>query len=263
MTVTWRAAAFAAGALIWGSAVIAQETPAPSAPSTELQTNQLAPSVEAQAQGTVPRVNGAVEGDANIQGNLDARTNHAPLDGADRNLGADANGRAALGVSFRSGASDLTISSVAPGSPAARIGLQPGDRIVSVNGRPYADLRTFMDASSQLPLNQDAEIVYVRGGIQHRVSARLAPWDSVYAQQFHQPQYGQYGQPHTTMRPSFDDGAIPPGAQPAEFQVGPGCGYGAANYAPYGAVNCPCGDQQYHSFSNCRGWGRRGWRRGC
>ena len=34
----------------------------------------------------------------------------------------------------------LTIKAVAPGSVAERIGLRPGDRLVSIDGRPVGDV---------------------------------------------------------------------------------------------------------------------------
>jgi membrane-associated protease RseP (regulator of RpoE activity) len=148
--------------------------------------------------------------------------------------------RAALGVRFHAGAGDnLTIGEVLPGSPAARIGLQPGDRIVSVNGQTYQDTNAFVDAAGALSLDEDAEIVYLRDGVEQTATARLAPWNSIYG--------GTAARTHTTLRPSFENGAPLPADVQAQGHVQPG--YVMPHYGQYGTFP----QQRFYRFGY-RGW---------
>jgi len=61
---------------------------------------------------------------------------------------------------------DPLIADVTPGKPAARAGLQPGDRIVAIDGEPiegYDDLKMAISLHANTPLRVD----YIRGGV-HR-----------------------------------------------------------------------------------------------
>lgn len=58
------------------------------------------------------------------------------------------------------------IGEVSPGKPAARAGLQPGDRIVSIDGDSigdFDDLRMTVSMHADTPLH----VVYLRNGVQH------------------------------------------------------------------------------------------------
>jgi hypothetical protein len=88
--------------------------------------------------------------------------------------------RPALGVSFRSQGEALVISRVYPNSPAARMGLRAGDRIVGFNGQDFDDTQIFVDAAGQASLDDDAEIIYLRDGQTMTGNVRFAPWAQVF-----------------------------------------------------------------------------------
>jgi hypothetical protein len=70
-----------------------------------------------------------------------------------------------LGISVKSSVGGVMVSNVYAGGVAARVGLQPGDRIVKLNGKPIAevdDLRTSLEAAAQG--DNRATIEISRGG---------------------------------------------------------------------------------------------------
>jgi hypothetical protein len=141
------------------------------------------------------RVNAGVRGGAKADANTDtnargrARTQNGRTEirggaGVRSQAGTDArvdlSRRPALGVTFRTQGDALVISRVFPNSPAARMGLRPGDRIVRFNGQDYSDTQLFIDAAGQASLDDDAEIVYFRDGQNMTGSVRFMPWSQVY-----------------------------------------------------------------------------------
>ncbi|MBX3443934.1 MAG: PDZ domain-containing protein [Planctomyces sp.] len=181
-------------------------------------------------------------------------------------------GRQGLGVWFGQG---MTVSRVVPNGPAARIGLQPGDQLVSINGQQFADVNLMVTEFGRIPRDQDIEVVFIRDGQEHVESTRLAGWDELY------PNYmaagsGQYGaQPYMAMRPVGPDGGYieggfvegapccAPVATCCEAQpfVGGGYGHQVAFAHGYGGGFDPCCDDGWDRAS--RRAQRRAARRGC
>jgi len=110
--------------------------------------------------------------------------------------GAQSTERAALGVSFGNG---LIVDRVALNGPAMQLGLQPGDRIVSLNGEEFLEVDPFIAAVTSTPMDRDVDIVFERNGQRFDRRVRLVPWNSI-----------RWGQPqaHLTMRP-YSDGSAP------------------------------------------------------
>jgi regulator of sigma E protease len=71
-----------------------------------------------------------------------------------------------------------TVAEVQAGSPAARAGLRPGDRLLAVGGEtgPPVDLAERIRSSGGRPL----ELTYERGGERRTLSARARPEDGTY-----------------------------------------------------------------------------------
>jgi regulator of sigma E protease len=65
------------------------------------------------------------------------------------------------------------IGTVVPDGPAARAGLQPGDRIIAIQGRAVKDFRDVADQISAHP-GDTLDITYRRGGVDHTVPVRVA-----------------------------------------------------------------------------------------
>ena len=67
-----------------------------------------------------------------------------------------------LGFEMQGPVTPPVIQKVEPGEPAARAGLQAGDRIVAVDGRPVHD---FVDLAHYIPAipGKTVEIRYARG----------------------------------------------------------------------------------------------------
>ncbi len=102
--------------------------------------------------------------------------------------GGDVRGRAALGVStldIEAVAPDVLerlgidrsdgafVVSVLPGSGAGEAGLEPGDVIVAVGGRPMADAAALTAAIADLDPGEEVEITVEREGAEQTVRATL------------------------------------------------------------------------------------------
>ena len=74
----------------------------------------------------------------------------------------------AFGVENSHGA---LVADVLHDSPSERAGLQPGDVLVAIEGRPIHSAQDFMNAEGQAPVGQQMEVDYLRDGKQH--SAKL------------------------------------------------------------------------------------------
>jgi serine protease Do len=66
------------------------------------------------------------------------------------------------------------VTDVLAGSPAERAGLQPGDVIRSVNGRPVADATAYRDLIASLPVGTKVELGIIRDGQQGSITAEIA-----------------------------------------------------------------------------------------
>src|SRR5579883_2530969 len=77
---------------------------------------------------------------------------------------------AALGIHASQGA---LITEVIPGSPAASAGLQPGDLVVSVDGKPVSDAQDLRNAQGLKPLGSTLQLGVERGNRHLEIDARL------------------------------------------------------------------------------------------
>lgn len=66
------------------------------------------------------------------------------------------------------------ISSVAPGGPAARAGLQPGDIVTKLGGEPVEGSGTLIDRVSAQEIGEKVELEYVRGGASRKATIDIA-----------------------------------------------------------------------------------------
>jgi serine protease Do len=75
----------------------------------------------------------------------------------------------------------MVLQFVEPSSPAAKAGIQPGDVVTSVNGKPVKSGSDLVDPITQTTVGSKVHIVYMRGGVQHETDvivedrARLFP----------------------------------------------------------------------------------------
>lgn len=78
---------------------------------------------------------------------------------------------AALGIKDTRGA---LITDVAPNSPAARVGIRPGDLVVAADGKPVEDAQDLRNAQGLKPLGSTLALDLVRDGKRMQISAKLA-----------------------------------------------------------------------------------------
>jgi len=75
----------------------------------------------------------------------------------------------------------MVLQYVEPGSPASKAGVQPGDVVTSVNGKPVKSGSDLVDPITQTAVGSKVHLVYMRGGVQHEADvtvedrARLFP----------------------------------------------------------------------------------------
>lgn len=83
-------------------------------------------------------------------------------------------GKTYLGVKITQSRWGLVLQSVAPGSPAAAAGLEPGDRIFAVNGKitSKADIAAFKRMIGQVKGSKALNLTIVRAGQVRRVYLR-------------------------------------------------------------------------------------------
>jgi serine protease Do len=101
--------------------------------------------------------------------------------------------RGSIGVTFQDQTSEnplalkqlgapygIILESVSPNSPAARAGLQPGDVIDSLNGKPVRTGNDLVNPIMQTPIGQSVEIGYIRNGKSYRVPVVVADRDKLF-----------------------------------------------------------------------------------
>jgi pimeloyl-ACP methyl ester carboxylesterase len=79
--------------------------------------------------------------------------------------------RAALGVAVETGEGGARVLSVAPGSTAAKAGLQPGDVVTRLNGAAVADHQALVVQAGRLRAGEAVDIAYLRDGASARGAA--------------------------------------------------------------------------------------------
>jgi len=84
----------------------------------------------------------------------------------------------ALGVRETGGA---VVTKVEPGTPAAKSGLQAGDIIVSVNGRPIASSSDLRNQIGLMRMDSDVELAVIRDNERRTIRTRLAKSDRTLA----------------------------------------------------------------------------------
>lgn len=169
--------------------------------------------------------------------------------GRERTLQMAGRQRAALGVTFRTDADQgLVIGRVAPGSPAAQLGLRPGDRITQLDGRQFSDVDLFIDAVGQSSLDEDVSVHWMRNGQPLDGTIALNDWQTVYGYDVahrdeERTSFYRDGQPPRgrvndiapppdgvdapPQPPALRDGIAPPQSGPA-YSAGPACAPGTA-----------------------------------
>jgi S1-C subfamily serine protease len=86
-----------------------------------------------------------------------------------------------FGAQFRAGQAPLVVTSVQPGSPAAKAGLNENDEILQVNGQSFSGFIGFnrlLTAST----NHEARLLYKHGDDRHTASVRLLPFEELIQQ---------------------------------------------------------------------------------
>jgi regulator of sigma E protease len=70
---------------------------------------------------------------------------------------------------------DLYIHEVEPGSPAAAVGLQPGDCLVSLDGAPLTAWEMFAQALEERPLDEHEVVWRTHAGVERQARFKLQP----------------------------------------------------------------------------------------
>jgi S1-C subfamily serine protease len=88
---------------------------------------------------------------------------------------AQAADRPALGITMSdNSAGGVLVTTIVPGSSAARAGLQAGDRILSINGQPMANYRDVIKVIGATAVNAPVQLQIDRGGWKANLSTTLA-----------------------------------------------------------------------------------------
>ena len=72
------------------------------------------------------------------------------------------------------GTTGALVNRVTPGKPAATAGLQHGDIIVEIDGKPIRSNRELIDHISYLPVGTNVRVTFIRDGQRRTVTARTA-----------------------------------------------------------------------------------------
>lgn len=103
---------------------------------------------------------------------------HAAARECDQQIRQMLSGRRYLGVTVSERNPGLTIKAVAAGSPAARAGLRPDDRLIALNGKSLtrASARDFKQMVYEARETGLLRIIVARTGTYTRLEARLEPY---------------------------------------------------------------------------------------
>ena len=85
-----------------------------------------------------------------------------------------------LGVTMSDGANGVTVSGVAANSPAARMGIQVGDRLLAINSNATANSGDVIRMIGGMQAGTRVELTMARGGWQGRLSGALGAAGSVF-----------------------------------------------------------------------------------
>ncbi len=83
-----------------------------------------------------------------------------------------------LGVKGQGG---VLVASVMPNTPAAKAGLQAGDVIVALNGKPVRDMQEFQNEIASSPIDKDVSLGVVREGKEQTLHVRVELMPQDYA----------------------------------------------------------------------------------
>jgi membrane-associated protease RseP (regulator of RpoE activity) len=127
----------------------------------------------------------------------------------------------ALGVQldnqFAGAADGVAVTGVISGSPAAQAGIQPGDRLIAINGQPLSDYRDVLRIVGGQSPDAQLSLVVARGPRTTTQSIHLEPSQQVFPQQ-------EIGRPRATV-PSAPMPVAPMPVAPmrvAPMRVAPG-----------------------------------------
>ena len=70
-------------------------------------------------------------------------------------------------------ANGMVLQYVEPDSPAAKAGIQAGDVVTTVNGKPVKTGSDLVDPITQTPVGTRVHLVYMRGGVQHQTDVTV------------------------------------------------------------------------------------------
>jgi predicted metalloprotease with PDZ domain len=102
----------------------------------------------------------------------------APASECEQAIRQLSSGRRYLGAEIKELEPGIIIKTVLDGSPAARADLRPGDRLMSVNGRPTveANIKNFKQILYTAKATGVLWIIVLREGILKKVDVRLEPY---------------------------------------------------------------------------------------
>ncbi|MEZ6130206.1 MAG: PDZ domain-containing protein [Planctomycetaceae bacterium] len=193
-----------------------------SAADTDTNADSRADSADANRAGS------AFSGQSNVDGSLNSQTNDSQSpDNADRSNENQADGRfqdGTAGMTFRSDADGIVVDNVANDSPAARLGLQPGDEIVRFNGQWVSDRQQLQQMMNNVNGSRPIDISFRRDGRQ--LGRQIMLNDS--------------GQNYSAMRPMYDEN------NGSGAATGNNNGMMAQNPGPFPGQNAGQFSGQYH-----------------
>lgn len=86
----------------------------------------------------------------------------------------------AVGITFSQTDDSTRVATVVPGSPAEKVGIQPGDQIVAVDDQPMRSRAEVIGAVAQKTPNVPIRVRFMRDGLEHNVSVQLKPREEVF-----------------------------------------------------------------------------------
>lgn len=88
--------------------------------------------------------------------------------------------RAALGVRLQQRGDAVVVSRLYRNSPAEEAGLEPGDRIIEIDGQEVFSLREAVGLIRQVEPDEELTIGIERQGRFHELTVQLAPWEEAF-----------------------------------------------------------------------------------